>query len=267
MAKSKVTPEDAREWLASLQQVGEGWWRGVGLAVRMGAPQALGMDRREFAAQIGHRLIDPREAIIELHREGMSQRAIADILGVAHDQTVNRVLAEEGLVEMRPALAQRTSPDETAHLERSSIDSTANEVDEEKERLEQQIQDLEDQVAESKGEARRKTKALRDEVKQLNDQLRRTMREAEEREREAQSDQDKLRAYEEEQAQTEEMLAPVRRMRAQMAADGVKGLIEEATEMLGVVAEDPVKEEIQRIERALTAFNNELAFVKAKVGR
>jgi hypothetical protein len=99
---SKVNKDDAQEWLESLQQVGEGWYRQVALAVRAGAHKALGMERREFAALIGQKLIDPREAIIELHRDKHSNVAIADVLGVGVDR-VTVVLAEEGLIEMTPA--------------------------------------------------------------------------------------------------------------------------------------------------------------------
>src|ERR1017187_4333553 len=99
MATSKVAPEDAQEWLETLQQVGEGWYRQVGLAVKMGAPKALGLERREFTALIGQRLIDPREAIVQLHEEGHKPEMIGDVLHVDATKTVRRILREEGLID------------------------------------------------------------------------------------------------------------------------------------------------------------------------
>src|ERR1017187_8410129 len=126
MATSKVAPEDAQEWLETLQQVGEGWYRQVGLAVKMGAPKALGLERREFTALIGQRLIDPREAIVQLHGEGHSPAAIADVLHVAQD-TVQRVQIEEGLI----ARETRDTPKEIARLTRDAVtDAAAEDLDE-----------------------------------------------------------------------------------------------------------------------------------------
>jgi len=97
MASSKLNKEDAQEWLESLQQVGEGWYRQVQLAVRANAHKALGMERREFARTIGQRLIDPREAIIEMYQAGSSIQEISDILAVSRSDTVIPALKEAAL--------------------------------------------------------------------------------------------------------------------------------------------------------------------------
>jgi chromosome segregation ATPase len=183
---SKVSEEDARLWLSSLQQVGEGWYKQVGLAVKANAHKALGMERREFVAQVGQRLIDPREAIIELHREDMTVAAIADVLGVGH-HTVTRVLVEEGEIESRElsagggreAARRRDASGENAAPSRDSVDSTAEEVDDEIEALEAALAEAQEEArdaqAAAKGEIKRRTAELRKqlaEAKQENDRLR-----------------------------------------------------------------------------------------------
>ena len=81
-----MTPEDAREYSESLAQIGHGWWRQLGWAVRQGVHAALGISREEWREQYyGHLQIstDQRpDAVAELTAEGMSNRAIADVLGV-----------------------------------------------------------------------------------------------------------------------------------------------------------------------------------------
>jgi hypothetical protein len=164
MATSKVAPEDAQEWLETLQQVGEGWYRQVGLAVKMGAPKALGLERREFTALIGQRLIDPREAIVQLHEEGHSQAAIADVLHVSH-RTVQGVLIEGDLI----AAPDRDEPKQIAAPGRVSADTTAEDLDELTHGLEDEVKQLEAQLSEA--DATRKAE-IAVEVEKLVEQLR-----------------------------------------------------------------------------------------------
>jgi phage N-6-adenine-methyltransferase len=91
-----MTPEDAEEYTQSLGQVVGGSWRMIALAQRLGVPRALGLGTREWvAARLGGYLRlsieDRRQAVLELAGEGMSQRQIADVLGVGR-MTVGRDL-------------------------------------------------------------------------------------------------------------------------------------------------------------------------------
>jgi hypothetical protein len=85
---------DAEEFSQSLEQIGEGWFRQLALGIKLGAPEALGLARREWSDRIRLKVRDRAERInieTELAAEGLSNRAIADVLGVHHD-TVNRDL-------------------------------------------------------------------------------------------------------------------------------------------------------------------------------
>ncbi len=109
------------------------------------------MDRREFAlAAGGFKLMDPREAIKELHKAGMSQVAIADVLGVDRQKTVSRVLAEAGMAELPAYLAGgRSASDHPVEIGRSTsgaIDSTAEEVNPEVDRLTDKVGSFQRQV-------------------------------------------------------------------------------------------------------------------------
>jgi len=105
-AESRINEDDAREWLDTLQQGGEAWYRQCMLAVRAKAHDALGLTQREFAQRIGQKLIDPTPAIIELYNDQPASRKnltqIADVLGISTAR-VGMVLAAEGLIEMTPA--------------------------------------------------------------------------------------------------------------------------------------------------------------------
>jgi hypothetical protein len=87
--------QDAEEFSQSLEQIGEGWFRQLALGIKLGAPEALGLTRREWSDRIGLTVrdaADRRGAVTELSAEGLSNRAIADVLGV-DDRTVRRDLA------------------------------------------------------------------------------------------------------------------------------------------------------------------------------
>jgi hypothetical protein len=82
-----MTKDEAQEYSASIGQIGEGWWRQIAWAHRQGIPMLLGLTTREWAEKYcGYLKIavsERREAIMELAAEGLSNRAIADVIGVA----------------------------------------------------------------------------------------------------------------------------------------------------------------------------------------
>lgn len=196
MATSKLNKDDAQEWLESLQQVGEGWYRQVALAVRANAHKALGMERREFAQAIGQRMIDPREAILELHREGHTNEAIADILGISKN-TSRVVLIEEGLIEPRSIGSGKTSELRSDRSQETVIDGDAVDLDRENEQLRAEVDRL---ASEIKGaEVKRKREV--DEYKQKVKDLRASI--TEERRKAQQEIEVKLTAAERERAQKE----------------------------------------------------------------
>jgi DNA-binding NarL/FixJ family response regulator len=86
---------DAEEFSQSLEQIGEGWFRQLALGIKLGAPEALGLTRRQWSDRIGVTVrgaVERRGAVTELAAEGLSNRAIADVLGI-DDRTVRRDLA------------------------------------------------------------------------------------------------------------------------------------------------------------------------------
>jgi hypothetical protein len=90
-----IDKHDAEEFSQTLEQIGEGWFRQLALGIKLGAPEALGLTRRQWADRIGVTLRNAGErrgAVTELAAEGLSNRAIADVLGV-DDRTVRRDLA------------------------------------------------------------------------------------------------------------------------------------------------------------------------------
>lgn len=143
---SKLTPEDAREMLDALGQSGDGWYRQVALAIKMNAHKALNMDRREFVGHIGIRMgrvpVERDKAILELAQEGMSQQAIADVLGVDHDGVADVVHGRE-FGASRSARDARASGKEIARPAGDEvIEGEATEVDEEIAKRDQEILDL-----------------------------------------------------------------------------------------------------------------------------
>ena len=93
-----MTPEAAREYSESLGKIGSGWWRQIAWAHKQGIPGALGLTRREWAEKY-HKYLkiaptDRRGAIAELTEQGMSQREIADTLGVSRIALVDRLGAK-----------------------------------------------------------------------------------------------------------------------------------------------------------------------------
>ena len=91
----RLTKLDAEEFSQTLEQIGEGWFRQLALGVRLGVPEALGLTRRQWSDRIGvtvRSAAERRGAVTELSAESLSNRAIADVLGV-NDRTVRRDLA------------------------------------------------------------------------------------------------------------------------------------------------------------------------------
>jgi len=94
-----MNPEDAEEYTQALGQITAGAWRQIALANRLGVPQALGLTTEEWVrSRLGGyvRLSPPerREAVAELTAEGLSQRQVAQVLGVDH-RTVGRTLGAD----------------------------------------------------------------------------------------------------------------------------------------------------------------------------
>jgi DNA-binding NarL/FixJ family response regulator len=70
----------AEEFSQSLEQIGEDWFRQLARGIKLGAPEALGLTRREWSDRIGltvRSAAKRREAVAELAGEGLSNRAIA----------------------------------------------------------------------------------------------------------------------------------------------------------------------------------------------
>jgi hypothetical protein len=88
-----VSPEDAEEFLSAHGRSGEGWWRMTALGIRLGVPEALGIDVVEYGNRLGGYFKLPieerREAVAELAAEGMTQKDIAASLGIGQ-ATVSR---------------------------------------------------------------------------------------------------------------------------------------------------------------------------------
>lgn len=90
-----ITKPDAEEFSQSLEQIGEGWFRQLALGIKLEIPEALNLTRREWADRIGVKVRNRAERInigIELAAEGLSNREIADVVGVGHS-TINRDLS------------------------------------------------------------------------------------------------------------------------------------------------------------------------------
>src|SRR6516164_3575401 len=88
-----MTKEEAEEFTQAQEQIGRGWWRNILWAQKQGIPESLGLSVPQWAHRIGGymrlSIEERREAVAELSAAGMSQRAIADVLGV-NQATVHR---------------------------------------------------------------------------------------------------------------------------------------------------------------------------------
>lgn len=259
---SKLSAPDAREWLESLQLSGEGWYRQVALAIRAGAPKALKMDRKEFVATIGQRMIDPRPAIVELHREGTAQRVIADILGVS-PSTVHNVLLEEGLIEGRLHHHGRQKALSDAEGNGSEDGTDAEGGDAEAE-IEELALKLKAERARRKREAEGYQAAL---DKARKDRIR-LVREARDKALAEANEEDLERVRKEAEAEAEEAGRKVMAGMVDLSVQGVIGGLEDATERLKTIVSfggGLTGRNIQQIDRALAGFNEELNVAKLAV--
>lgn len=268
MTASKLNKEDAQEWLESLQQVGEGWYRQVALAVRAGAHKALGMERREFARQIGQRMVDPREAIIELHREGYSYQAIADVLGVSVDYTVQRVLAEEGLIEWRPDVARKAL--QSGHQVPETAIANADQVPEiaigngdagsDVDVLQGEIDRLTTKVKGEQAKRKREVAQLNAKIKDYQQQLVDEAREARKAAEAELTEQERERARKEADAWAAEQGAKIAAGVAHLVVGKVTAALEDAREGLRLLIEQggTTTDHLNEIEAAHAAFVEEL---------
>jgi len=123
-----LTKLDAEEFSQTLEQIGEGWFRQLALGVRLGVPEALGLTRRQWSDRIGvtvRSAAERRGAVTELSAEGLSNRAIADVLGV-DDRTVRRDLAGPPAANAAPA--QMPQGDDTALAAANAADDISEAV-------------------------------------------------------------------------------------------------------------------------------------------
>jgi hypothetical protein len=262
MAVSKLNAADAQEWLESLQQVGEGWWRQVALAVRANAHKTLGMERREFVQTIGQRLVDPREAIIELFNEGTKPQVIADILGVSADRTVRRILAEEGLIEWSPTVARKAleqGHDAPADVAAASPESDSD-VDAAPEKLQAQIEDLQTQIKGEQAKRKREVKEVNDKLKDLRKAIREEKARAREEAEKALTEQERERARKEADAWAEEQGQKILAGFAGLAVDHIVSALQEAADdMRMLINQNAVTQQsIEKIEAAHAGFQEEL---------
>jgi hypothetical protein len=99
----KKDRESAEEYTQSLGQIGSGFWRQVAWADKQGIPAALGLTveqwvKQKLGAYIRLGIAERRDAVTELLDDGISQRRIAEYLGV-HESTIGRDLAKASAAE------------------------------------------------------------------------------------------------------------------------------------------------------------------------
>ena len=114
-----MRPADAEEYTQALGQVVAGGWRQIALGQRLGVPKALGLSidewvQKRLGGYVKLSIEERRQAVVELHAEGQSQRQIAKVIGV-DQKTVHNILAEEnsstgaGDTQEEPASAEENS--------------------------------------------------------------------------------------------------------------------------------------------------------------
>ena len=91
--------KNAEEYTQSLGQIVAGSYRQIALAEELGVPKALGLSTRDWVQKrlggyVKYSISERREAVAELADEGMSQRGIAEALGVSQ-RTVCNDLSEQ----------------------------------------------------------------------------------------------------------------------------------------------------------------------------
>lgn len=149
---------DAEEFTQSLGQIVAGSWRQIAWAESQGIPEALGMTTREWVEErlggyVRLSLPQRREAVAELTEEGMSERAVADVLGVAQS-TINNdrkalhnaddsAVFEEQLISSDQRI--ELLPDDLAERVRSGateLDEAEGVADERRTRIEKYVREV-----------------------------------------------------------------------------------------------------------------------------
>ena len=108
---TELSPDDAEEYTQTLEQFGDGWIRQLALGVKMGVPALLGMSRQQWSDRIGitvRSATERQRVVIELASEELSNRAIADVLGVDEGTVRNdlKPAAENSAAEDGPQPVQ-----------------------------------------------------------------------------------------------------------------------------------------------------------------
>jgi hypothetical protein len=270
MAVSKLTPEDAQEWLATLQLVGEGWWRQVALAIKANAHKALGMDRREFTRQIGQRLIDPREAIVELHGAKHSNQEIADVLRVS-SETVQIALYEAGIGPEPKRLTTRAVGGSDDEGTRAGGDTDAIDLDAEVKQLEADLAVEREAARRDREAATEKARLVREKHKEKVDALaERGVRLAQELEDAKNGDLDpgeKRRIGKEHEARLAKIEAGFAPVYLRAASEKIAGATDELREAVRLGLTTKHNKDLERIEKNIEAFNDELGVAQAMAGK
>jgi N6-adenosine-specific RNA methylase IME4 len=94
-----MTPKQAEEYTQSLGQIVAGSWRQIALAKQLGVPKALGLTTERWVNErlggyVRQSIPERREAVKELSAQGLSQRAIGEVLGVDEGTVRGDVRAE-----------------------------------------------------------------------------------------------------------------------------------------------------------------------------
>lgn len=114
-----MTRDDAEEWTACREVHGNVLMRDIALGIKLKVHKALGISRDEWVDRIGvsiRSVEDRRKAVEELKAEGLSNREIADVVGVA-ESTVRRD-KEESAPDSDRIVAQEDFSDTNAELAR-----------------------------------------------------------------------------------------------------------------------------------------------------
>ena len=120
-----ITVDDAEELTQAVALTMAGGWRTILHYQRMGIPQLLGLSTREWVDKhlggyIRMSMTARREAVAELTEDGLSQREIADVLGVSQGTVLHDVRADE-LSSAVPPIPQPDTESEYADDENSSV--------------------------------------------------------------------------------------------------------------------------------------------------
>jgi transposase-like protein len=115
-----LSASDAEEYTQGLSQIGAGWWRQIALGFRLGVPEALGLEPREWVEErlggyMRQSIPERQEAVKELAAEGHTQSEIADTLGVTQ-QTISRDLHADDQPDTQMS-SPEPEPDETAQAD------------------------------------------------------------------------------------------------------------------------------------------------------